>query len=159
MPEDCEISDLFIDSLDEDTILSDETFEFILDIPDTLEQKKLITNIKIKAKKLGLTRHFDELLKAHRIDKAKQFQSQDKGRTTQFVNQPIKLNCGEWQADDGGIKKNEMNFSSGEIICKFASPIPLLPTEILVNVDTNIVNLYIHRIMLNAVLISIVIVS
>lgn len=138
MPEDCEISDLFIDSLDENTILSDETFEFILDIPDALEQKKLITNIKIKAKKLGLTRHFDELLKAHRIDKAKQFQSQDKGRTTQFVNQPIKLNCGEWQADDGGIKKNEMNFSSGEIICKFASPIPLLPTEILVNVDTNI---------------------
>lgn len=138
MPEDCEISDLFIDSLDADSILSDETFEFILDIPDALEQKKLITNVKIKAKKLGLTRHFDELLKAHRVDRAKQYQSQDKGRTTQFVNQPIKLNCGEWQADDGGIKKNEMNFNSGEIICKFASPIPIMPTEILVNVDSNV---------------------
>ena len=49
---------------------------------------------------------------------------------TQFTNQPLELNAGEWEADDLGIhKKNGFN---DEIAC----PHPIMPVERLVNIDT-----------------------
>lgn len=127
----------FVEALDENNILADDTYEFIMSIPDPLERKKLIIAISMKANKFKLKREFLELLKSNFMDRAKQFQQQNKGRTTNFINQPLQLNCGEWQADDGGVKHEEMA-QGGDFICRYASPIPILPTEILVNVDTNI---------------------
>lgn len=49
---------------------------------------------------------------------------------TNFTNQPLELNAGDWEADDGGIfKKNSYN---DEVAC----PHPIMPVERLVNIDT-----------------------
>lgn len=49
---------------------------------------------------------------------------------TNFTNQPLELNAGDWEADDGGIfKKNGYND-------EVAYPHPIMPVERLVNIDT-----------------------
>ena len=49
---------------------------------------------------------------------------------TNFTNQPLELNAGDWDADDSGIfKKNGYN---DEVAC----PHPIMPVERLVNIDT-----------------------
>lgn len=49
---------------------------------------------------------------------------------TNFTNQPLELNAGDWEADDSGIfKKNGYN---DEVAC----PHPIMPVEWLVNIDT-----------------------
>lgn len=49
---------------------------------------------------------------------------------TNFTNQPLELNAGDWEADDGSIfKKNGYN---DEVAC----PHPIMPVERLVNIDT-----------------------
>lgn len=49
---------------------------------------------------------------------------------TNFTNQPLELNAGDWEADDSGIfKKNSYN---DEVAC----PHPIMPVERLVNIDT-----------------------
>ena len=49
---------------------------------------------------------------------------------TNFTNQPLELNAGDWEADDSGIfKKNGYNEDA-------ACPHPIMPVERLVNIDT-----------------------
>ena len=49
---------------------------------------------------------------------------------TNFTNQPLELNAGDWEADDSGIfKKNGYNDG-------VACPHPIMPVERLVNIDT-----------------------
>ena len=49
---------------------------------------------------------------------------------TNFTNQPLELNAGDWEADDTGIyKKNGYNEEA-------ACPHPIMPVERLVNIDT-----------------------
>lgn len=49
---------------------------------------------------------------------------------TNFTNQPLELNAGDWEADDSGIfKKNGYN---DEVACSH----PIMPVERLVNIDT-----------------------
>ena len=49
---------------------------------------------------------------------------------TNFTNQPLELNAGDWEADDGGIFKQ--NGYNDEVAC----PHPIMPVERLVNIDT-----------------------
>ena len=54
---------------------------------------------------------------------------------TNFTNQPLELNAGDWEADDSGIfKKNGYN---DEVAC----PHPIMPVERLGNIDTGEENL------------------
>ena len=128
----------FVETLDESNILAEETFEFISSIPDRFERKRIKSAIEIKARKHSLVRQFNDLLEAFYTRQAQQFRQENTGNTTNFINQSIQLNCGEWQADDGGVRHSEMQKDGRNILCRYASPIPILPTEILVNVDTNI---------------------
>ena len=56
------------------------------------------------------------------------------GNHTMFTEQPITLSCGDWVADDGGIRK-QVTTRTGDIETKFASRTPLLITEIYKNVE------------------------
>lgn len=49
---------------------------------------------------------------------------------TNFTNQPLELNAGDWEADDSGIF--EKNGYNDEVAC----PHPIMPVERLVNIDT-----------------------
>ena len=52
------------------------------------------------------------------------------GNPTCFDGQPMELNAGDWEADDGGIRRN-----FGGVDC-VACPHPVMPVERLVNIDT-----------------------
>lgn len=52
------------------------------------------------------------------------------GNPTYFDGQPMELNAGDWEADDGGIRRN-----FGGVDC-VACPHPVMPVERLVNIDT-----------------------
>lgn len=54
------------------------------------------------------------------------------GGVTQFSDQPIELDCGQWRADDTGIY---MDGVYGEVC---ACPHPIMPVQRLVNIDTGI---------------------
>ena len=56
------------------------------------------------------------------------------GNTTAFTDQPITLRCGDWTADDSGIRKQLQN-RNGDYETKLASRTPLLITEIYKNVE------------------------
>lgn len=49
---------------------------------------------------------------------------------TRFDGQPLELNAGDWEADDGGIRR-----TYGGVEC-VACPHPVMPVERLVNIDT-----------------------
>lgn len=52
---------------------------------------------------------------------------------TNFDNQPIELNCGQWRADDSGIYIDTYN-GAEECACTH----PILPVQRLVNIDTGV---------------------
>ena len=54
------------------------------------------------------------------------------GSVTQFSDQPIELDCGQWRADDTGVYIDGMY---GEVC---ACPHPIMPVQRLVNIDTGI---------------------
>ncbi len=53
------------------------------------------------------------------------------GSVTQFSDQPIELDAGDWRADEGGVSRQGA-FGSEEYAC----PHPIMPVERLVNIDT-----------------------
>ena len=55
---------------------------------------------------------------------------------TKFTDAPLVLNCGEWEASDIGVYKNELS-SKGMPYRIVACPHPILPVERLVNIDTS----------------------
>lgn len=124
----------FIEGLTPDNLLDEETFAKILLITDQLERTKLSTSIKIKAKKFGISREFESLLKSYIQDNV-QKNKRSNSNIIAFTESPISgLRCGKWKADDSGVIRQDM--VSFEPVTVVASPHPILPTERLVNIDT-----------------------
>lgn len=59
------------------------------------------------------------------------------GRKTAFTDQPLELNCGDWIADDKGVRCEDVIQGGDKTIMKSASPIPIMPVEILRNIDND----------------------
>ena len=57
------------------------------------------------------------------------------GNHTRFTGQPVELDCGEWKADDYGVRTVKMDKYFSKIPVTACSH-PILPIEILKNVDT-----------------------
>lgn len=61
----------------------------------------------------------------------------DKGNVTHFTEQPLQLQCGMWDANDLGVstvKYDKSGFPTTVVACSH----PVLPIEILKNIDTGI---------------------
>lgn len=127
----------FISTMTSEQLLSAETCQMIVDKDDGFEREKCLNQCLLRAKEVGVTeRNFKNLLKEYKI-KLANIRGVAKGNKTKFIDQPIELNCGDWICDIAGVKKNQMNASSGNYETKFASPIPIVATEILKNMDDN----------------------
>lgn len=53
---------------------------------------------------------------------------------TQFENQPMELQCGEWTANEMGVYRDGTGYGQAEIAC----PHPIMPVQRLINIDTGI---------------------
>jgi len=126
---------LLIDSIKADAPLDDEIFLTIFEITDIVEQRKFIEAVRAKCKEQKRVQEFNGLLSAW-TSKNAQNRKQQGSNKTKFTDQPLLLNCGQWEASDIGVYKHEMT-AKGQPYKVIACPHPILPVERLVNIDTN----------------------
>ena len=111
----------------------DEIFYQILEIEDGVERTQYIEAAKSAARGLKRITEFNNVLKSFQLDYAQKMRQT--GNHTKFTGQPLELDCGEWEADDFGVRtvKYDKNFARIPVT---ACSHPILPVEILKNVDT-----------------------
>lgn len=111
----------------------DEIFYAIFDIEDDVERTQYIEALRMAARQLRRASEFNNVLKAFQMD-YEQRQRQT-GNRTHFTEQPLELDCGEWEATDRGVRtfRCDKNFARVPVV---ACSHPILPVEILKNVDT-----------------------
>lgn len=113
--------------------LPDEIFYKIFDIEDTVDRSQYIEMMRNQARMLKRTNEFNNLLKAFMTDYQQRMHRTD--NMTRFTGQPMELCCGKWIANDSGIYTEKMD-KNGFMIKIMACPHPILPVDILENVDT-----------------------
>ncbi len=112
----------------------DEIFYKIFEIEDHVERTQFIENLKLKARVMKRAREFDNILRAFIIDY--QQRMRETGNVTHFTGQAVELQCGLWEACDLGVSIQKFD-NRGMPMRVLACSHPLLPVEILKNVDTN----------------------
>lgn len=116
--------------------MPDDLFYTILEIDDTIEQRKFIEALRNMAKEVGRVREFDGILKAFITDFIQSKKQQSSDQHTHFFDQPVELCCGQWRAEDTGV--SIVYYDSKNLPQTiYACPHPIMPVEILKNVDTN----------------------
>lgn len=123
-----------VEELTKETILDEKIFNHMLSISDSVQRTRIIVALQEKAKELKVIRSFDKLFKAYQTNYVQQIKQQG-SKTIQFTSPPIEnLKCGKWDCKDTGITKAVMNnFDTQTVI---ACSHPILPTERLINVDS-----------------------
>lgn len=111
----------------------DEVFYEIFEIEDGVERTQYIEALRGIARRLKRATEFNNILKSFQLDYSQK--QRQTGNKTRFTGQPIELDCGEWQADDMGVRtvRYDNHFTK---IPMLACSHPILPVEILKNVDT-----------------------
>lgn len=112
----------------------DEIFYKIFEIEDNVERTQYIEMLRLKAKMLKRSREFNNVLQAFITDYQQRMRSV--GNVTHFTEQKIELQCGEWKANDLGIFMQKFD-KNGMPLKIMACSHPILPVEILKNVDTS----------------------
>mgnify|MGYP006068328955 FL=1 len=126
-----------IENLNEETILEDEIFDYLLEIPNSPDKTRIIEKLRNKARELKVIRAFNNIFKQKNQEYIQSLKSQG-GNKTKFTDCPYEqLNCGTWNADDTGIYKMDYNTIMQPIKIKACSH-PIIPVERLINIDTNI---------------------
>ena len=113
----------------------DEIFYKIFEIEDNVERTQYIEMLRLKAKALKRAREFNNVLQAFITDYQQRMRSV--GNVTHFTEQKIELQCGQWKADDLGISMQKFD-KNGMPLRIMACSHPVLPVEILKNVDTSV---------------------
>ena len=124
-----------IDSIRTGEPLDDEIFLTIFEIADTVEQQRFIEAVRSKCREQKKLSEFNNMLRAW-TSKNAQNKRQQGSNKTKFTDAPLVLNCGDWEASDIGVYKNELS-SKGMPYRIVACPHPILPVERLVNIDTS----------------------
>lgn len=111
----------------------DEVFYRIFEIEDIVERTRYIEGMKTRARQLKRISEFNSTLKAFFQDYAQKMK--ETGNKTAFTGQPVELECGQWRANDLGVTMQRFDNKGMPVIIN-ACTHPILPMEILKNVDT-----------------------
>lgn len=112
----------------------DEVFYSIFEIEDIVQRSQYLEALRAKARDLRRIREFDNIYKAFVTDYIQRMKQT--GNRTCFTDQALELDCGPWDARDMGIVQKKFDSKGIPFMC-IACPHPILPVEILKNVDTN----------------------
>lgn len=112
----------------------DDIFYAVFEIDDNVERQKYIEALRNVAREKKRFTEFNNIFRQYQLDYMQRMK-QD-GNRTRFTGQPVELSCGEWTADDLGVRTTrfDRNFQPVPVM---ACSHPLLPVEILKNVDTS----------------------
>lgn len=125
-----------LEELNPNSILEESIFKYLLELKDPIKKETEIVKLQIKAKELKIQRQFNNLFKRYQESYVKNLKNKG-GNKTQFTDCPYtQLECGQWNADDTGIYKVDYNSMVQPIKIKACSH-PIIPIEIINNIDTN----------------------
>lgn len=111
----------------------DEIFYQIFEIEDNIERTQYIESLRNAARKLKRVTEFNNIYKSFVLDYAQR--QKQTGNKTRFTDQPLELICGEWTANDLGVRTIRYDKQAMPVPFQACSH-PILPIEILKNVDT-----------------------
>ena len=117
-----------------DDYMTTAPYEEIFSYTDPFERTVQLENAAKKAKKAGFTnfkKAYNNYEKSLRLIKVKSAENINIAHPTDFPQQPIELESGEWECDVNGVVRH---YGSGpeEVACLH----PIMPVERLVNIDT-----------------------
>lgn len=111
----------------------DEIFYQIFEIEDNVERTQYIESLRNAARQMKRATEFNNVYRSFLLDYAQR--QKQKGQKTQFTDQPLELVCGEWTANDLGVRTVRYDKNAMPVPYQACSH-PILPVEILKNVDT-----------------------
>ena len=122
--------------LNEESILEDNIFDYLIALPNSPNKTRTIEKIRSRAKELKVIRAFNSIFKQKNQEYIQALKSKG-GNVIKFTDCPIEnIKCGQWNADDTGVYKIDYNPTMPSTKIK-ACPHPILPIEIINNIDTN----------------------
>lgn len=125
-----------IEELDRESILEDEVIDYLIALPNGVEKTRIIEKIRTKAKDLKVIRAFNSIFKQKNQEYIQSLKNKG-GNEIKFTDSPIEnLKCGQWNADDTGVYKIDYSPTMQPIKIKACSH-PIIPVEIINNIDTN----------------------
>lgn len=125
-----------IEELTRESILDDKIMDYIIALPNSVEKTREIEHIRAKAQQLKVLRSFNSIFKQKNQDYIQQLKARG-GNVVKFTDCPLEnIKCGTWTADDTGVFKLDYTVTMQPIKIK-ACPHPVLPIEIINNIDTN----------------------
>jgi len=126
-----------IEKLDKENILEDAIFDYLISLPNSPDKIRIIEKIRERAKELKIIQAFNSIFKQKNQEYIQYLKAKG-GNIINFTDCPVKnLKCGQWSADDTGVYKIDYTSTMQPIKIK-ACPHPVLPVEIINNIDTNI---------------------
>lgn len=129
-----EFSEEYFRGLDRADLVSEDFLLKLIQIDDPVQQQRAESLATFRASDLAIKREFCKNLQAARINLAQSRNGNE--NTTHFTGQPLALRCGDWIADDEGIRRMTTKGNGGDFTYQWASKIPTMPTGILVNAET-----------------------
>ena len=129
-----EFSEDYFQNLDRADLISEDFLLKLIQIDDPVQQQRAESLATFRASDLSIKREFCKNLQAARIKLAQNRNGNE--NTTHFTGQPLALRCGDWIADDEGVRRMTTKGNNGDFTYQWASRIPTLPTGILVNAET-----------------------
>lgn len=111
----------------------DDVFYEIFEIEDNVERTQYIEALRNAARKLRRISEFNNVYKSFVMDYTQR--QRQTGQKTRFTDQPVELSCGEWTANDMGVRAVRYDRNATPVPVLACSH-PILPVEILKNVDT-----------------------
>lgn len=126
-----------IEKLDKENILEDAIFDYLISLPNSPDKIRIIEKIRERAKELKIIQPFNSIFKQKNQEYIQYLKAKG-GNIIKFTDCPIEsLKCGQWNADDTGVYKIDYTSTMQPVKIK-ACPHPILPVEIINNIDTNI---------------------
>lgn len=130
--------DFDINTLTADSILSDDLLSEVFNEDDAVYQTRAIMALEDRASQLGVKTKFSKLVSAYKAAKreyikANRQKSESLCNYTNFGSDKYPdVYCGNWVADESGVRTYD---NTG---VKLACYHPILPIEVLTNVETNV---------------------
>lgn len=126
-----------IEELTRESILEDNIMDYIIALPNSTGKTREIEQLRGKAQQLKVLRAFNSIFKQKNQDYIQQLKARG-GNIVKFTDCPLEnIKCGTWTADDTGVFKLDYSTTMQPIKIK-ACPHPILPVEIINNIDTHI---------------------
>lgn len=125
-----------LEELNSESILEDKIFDYLIALPNSPNKTRIIEKVRGRAKELKVIRAFNSIYKQKNQEYIQNLKSRG-GNVVKFTDCPIEsLKCGQWNADDTGVYKIDYNPIMPSTKIK-ACPHPIVPVEIINNIDTN----------------------